>query len=301
METRPCHHTSSRIHTLACGHTIAVPRDAEPCALNCAVPGPPPERTPISSAVLAPYIPTLLKIRNAAFEALNTYATVFADTDHGILKKFDDHAQVLQHQWVAQEQELRGTVDLIGGNFACAKCGSQGQRPSFPAHMLPEHPYYCIVVGREEPDLQVLKMLEDGALQMLSQKGELPNADGNMRSLTDLGANGSGSFDRGFNNNRGANTGMRNSDYNMRQYQRRHHAFNTQSRAQQHRGHRYIPQQLAPIHNGRITKPNSRGANSAVKKHAEITRGRVEEKKRVVDHLRDEVLLEDVADMDLSM
>ncbi|KAF2689736.1 hypothetical protein K458DRAFT_131810 [Lentithecium fluviatile CBS 122367] len=240
METRPCHHSSSRIHALTCGHIIAVPRNAEPCAANCA-----PNITLSSLCfklpIPAPHVGVLEKIRKSIVEGVNAYGAAFAGNDRALEAKVAVHVEILRGVWERQERRILPVPDLMGGDFSCVKCGNEGHRVAFPAHTLADDPYWCIVVGREARDRAIIAELEKGAFQ---------------EPL----------------------------DYQYR------YRFQARQQHQQQDGKRGASESLIRAAQlGRYVR------------NARVTKARVEEKKRVVEQLWDEALLEEVGALDFGI
>ena len=63
-----------------------------------------------------------------------------------------------------QDASLQPTALLTDGNFECTLCGTEGERPTYPAFFLTQLPYACIVVGRDAHDLAVLHALRKGVM-----------------------------------------------------------------------------------------------------------------------------------------
>lgn len=159
METRPCYYANSRIHKLACGHTVAVARDAEPCAANCANALVQPKNC-FGSPVPAQYAPTLVKIRESIFEGFNAFAATAANANDVVRNNV--WLDVLDKVWRDQEAKLAPHPDLISGDFYCSLCSTDFHRAAIPAFELPDAPYYCFVVGKDEHDVAIIHELERG-------------------------------------------------------------------------------------------------------------------------------------------
>ncbi|KAF1977835.1 hypothetical protein BU23DRAFT_564699 [Bimuria novae-zelandiae CBS 107.79] len=171
METRPCHNAGSRIHMLSCGHTIAVPRDAQPCAQNCS-----PPLTPLTSreprimsiphskaSIPTPYASFLSTHRASIAAAVNTHiAAMMSSGDPRAAPRYHLYASFLSSIWSAQDASLQPRRDLLGGDFSCGLCSVIAHRESMPAAVLYEFPYACIVVGREEADIAIIRELQKG-------------------------------------------------------------------------------------------------------------------------------------------
>jgi hypothetical protein len=254
METRPCHYASSRIHTLTCGHTIAVTRDAEPCATNCTVPIT-LTSTCLTHPVPAHHAPSLEKIRNSIVDGVNAYAATFRGTDDWLDGKVERHVDVLRQIWARQEQRILAVPDLVGGDFGCSRCGVVGARMSFPAFTLAEDPYFCIVVARNLRDFTVLAELEKGVLlePIWKERGGRVEGRTNRQEFH---------FHQGI------------------------HSQQQQVVRQGPGSAQQFPSQY--VKNARVRKVK------AEMKNARVTQARVEEKERIIGQLRDETLLEEV-------
>ncbi|PVI07135.1 hypothetical protein DM02DRAFT_666896 [Periconia macrospinosa] len=168
METRPCHHTGSRVHNLTCGHTIAVPRDSERCAANC-TPSTTTTTTITDIPALSPHSeanrPTLTKICTSIFYALCYRQDMLRETgDPNPQTEFEHHQRLIHQIWNQQDVRLQPAVDLIGGNFACYLCNQPGPRKTRPAYILDQAPYCCVVVGYTDGDCAIIRELDRGIL-----------------------------------------------------------------------------------------------------------------------------------------
>ncbi|KAF2639130.1 hypothetical protein P280DRAFT_481307 [Massarina eburnea CBS 473.64] len=175
METRSCHHTGSRIHTLSCGHTISVTRDAEPCATNCAsisnITSPSWAKTPVQKT----HVAVLEKTRLAIDAALKIHSSFL--TDVGFTQKDSNftvasHISIILTIFNNQESRLRPPVDLISGDFSCELCSTPGLRAASPAFILNVAPYNCVVVKKDDNDLAAIKELVKGVMPMAPVKRE---------------------------------------------------------------------------------------------------------------------------------
>ncbi|KAF2447257.1 hypothetical protein P171DRAFT_519540 [Karstenula rhodostoma CBS 690.94] len=170
METRTCFHTGSRIHKLDCGHTVAVPHNAEPCAANCK----PPMSTisSTSSALPAPYAAPINLLRASTIRVVHAHMDALAAAADPLANaKLAAHANILSAVWEAQDKALAPPRDLISGDFSCALCGTPGLRDTRAAAVVGGPPYHCVVVGWDEGDVAVIRELEKGVQPRAPPRG----------------------------------------------------------------------------------------------------------------------------------
>lgn len=133
---------------------------AEPCAANCAH-----SLLNVSESGSIPtrHAANILKIRANAAEGLQAYigsriraGDSRAEADSAI------HSAALTNIWNKQNASLQPTALLTDGDFACTLCGTRSGRPTYPAFILQQSPYSCIVVGRNAHDLAIVHALCNG-------------------------------------------------------------------------------------------------------------------------------------------
>ncbi|ORY18742.1 hypothetical protein BCR34DRAFT_582682 [Clohesyomyces aquaticus] len=263
METRPCFSPASRIHLLKCGHTIAVPRDAERCAANCQ---------------------GLLKTMNAIDmdRAARLHGSILQ-----YLSEFPELATTYNGMPI-----IRNTVDQNGGDFDCVQCNTTGLRPSAPAKVLMD--YFCILVVRDQRDATLFQQLELGVkhvAQRLTQKpdnrnhfaGDVPPGSrhgGPGGAGRAYGIDGAASTRGAFGVGRGGQVRGRFSRIGSGR------RFGSIQDSSIQRHHRHTQ--------GRVA-----GARVEVQGSSGIDRMRKEEKKDVIEKLRDEQILEEWEKMQL--
>ncbi|KAF2005090.1 hypothetical protein P154DRAFT_530767 [Amniculicola lignicola CBS 123094] len=148
METRPCFPTGSRIHSLQCGHLIAVPRDAEPCAPNCATMG-----GPHLSSAERDALWNLWEKQHAYMKEAEKLASTVINRYTG--KPLSVGLRILEAQ--------QHRPDLDGGEFACGKCGGgEARRRTNPAYIFKA--MFVIIPVRDNVDRMVVAELEKGVV-----------------------------------------------------------------------------------------------------------------------------------------
>lgn len=103
-------------------------------------------------------------------ESINAYTQVLFD--HNVAKAkvvYDLHVKTILDIWENQDQTLQGHHDLISGDFSCTLCNTRAQRDAFPAFVLDRFPYSCVVVGKDNQDIMIIRELEKGVVPQLPQ------------------------------------------------------------------------------------------------------------------------------------
>ncbi|KAF2866082.1 hypothetical protein BDV95DRAFT_211632 [Massariosphaeria phaeospora] len=160
METRACHCSVSRVHLLACGHRVAVPRNAERCAANCA--GMEEVLKTRSPEVQDDMLAAIKKVNGAGPLGLQAYVATWVkwnvagamDRIHGLREAFNEMS--FFHQ--------RPRPDVASGEFSCQMCEKKGLRESLPVFVLEALPWACVVVVRDGDNWAVVQELEKGVL-----------------------------------------------------------------------------------------------------------------------------------------
>lgn len=198
MESRPCHCSKSRIHELACGHMVAVEKDAEICAQNCigmaptfhsaeaqeifqglVTPDPkrPVDMSPIPSKTR--FEEKMMQMQVSAHLAIKIHIDTF-------LKPMQSQ-RALQQSWILfnayKEMQFvfqKPKADLLS-TFLCRECQEkteglrgQGERATVPAWVFRE--MGCVVVGRDERDMMVLDAVKKGWRPEKKKEKERKNA-----------------------------------------------------------------------------------------------------------------------------
>ncbi|KAF2263162.1 hypothetical protein CC78DRAFT_545137 [Lojkania enalia] len=147
METRSCHCSKSRIHLLNCGHTVAVPRDAEQCAANCVG-----MQTVLGNEMVAKMF-TLVQRSHA------TVSRFVQELEAQGTQEKLEMARAMKEGY-KQMVHQQSRVNLLDGDFNCKICGNGGMREAVPAyHFLP---MYVIIVVRDDKDAAIVRELERG-------------------------------------------------------------------------------------------------------------------------------------------
>ncbi|PSN61126.1 hypothetical protein BS50DRAFT_593053 [Corynespora cassiicola Philippines] len=155
METRACHCNKSRIHKLKCGHTVAVPRDAEECAPNCLG-----MYAALDASDTQELESRIRRLHSHTSQGFNAWVDGIAARGDGLaLAQCAMFKRVLERVRF-QHQQPRPNVNA--GDFSCDQCGAQATRPTVAAFPINQKPYFCIAVARDNRDKAVIEQLKRG-------------------------------------------------------------------------------------------------------------------------------------------
>jgi hypothetical protein len=116
------------------------------------------------SVVPAPYAAAINILRASTMTIVQEHAQHLESAgDSRAEAKLAAHTDVLGAVWNKQDDTLRPQRDLLSGDFSCALCNTTGHRATFPAAVVSQAPYHCVVVGKDEHDVAIIMELGKGA------------------------------------------------------------------------------------------------------------------------------------------